>query len=548
MKIFIISFFLFLSFTGVSQPKATSDLHIGIERPRLIVGIVVDQMRWDYLYRYYDMYGTGGFKRILKGGYSFENTFIPYAPSVTGAGHATIYTGAVPAVHGIVGNNWVERNTGNEQYCTTDKSVQGVGATGYAAEMSPLNLFSTTIGDELRLSTNFRSRVFGIALKDRGSILPAGRSGNAAYWFEDATGNWITSTWYMPALPLWVDQFNKKRMVDSLMSADWNLLYNSSKYVQSAQDKNEYEKTLRGRDTFPYSYKSMTGKNYYDLRVSPGGNTLTLAFAKEMIRKENLGKQFTDMLCISLSSTDYVGHYFGVSSMEVQDTYLRLDKELADFLNYLDNSVGKGQYLLFLSADHAAPYSPSFMNEHKLSAGFMNGYNVLRDSLNAIGMRKFGVNNLVNKTLEYQVYLNHTAVEASGTDPRVIKKAFTDYLNERPEVAIAFDYADFSSVILPEHLRKMLTNGYYYKRSSDIQFILKPAYNDIGMKGADHGTMYNDDIHIPLLWYGWNIKPGRTNRETYMTDIAPTIAALLRIQMPNGTSGKVLTEITNAVK
>lgn len=502
-------------------------------------------MRWDYLYRYYDTYGNGGFKRLLQG-YSFDNTSIPYTPAVTAAGHTCIYTGAVPAIHGIVGNDWVERTDGSYMYCTQDKSVQTVGSNSPLGQMSPKNLLATTIGDELRLATNFKSRVYGIALKDRGGILAAGRSANAAYWFDDSTGNWITSTWYMKELPAWVSNYNGAGKTDSMMRNDWNLLYDPSVYDQSTADEMPFEKTLlyETRRTFPHSYKHMIGKGYYDFRVSPFGNTMTFDFASQLIENEKLGATGqADMLCISLSATDYISHRFGPNSLETQDTYLRLDKDIAHFLDYLDKKVGKNNYLLFLSADHGAPNVPAFMQEHKMTGGHLNAYYGLRDSLNKLAFEKFGVNNAVNRIFEYQVYLDMKQIGAAKIDVGSLKKAFENYLNARPEVLIAFDYENFDQLILPARFKEMLARGYHYKRSGDMQFILKPQYTDVGSQGTEHGTIYNYDTHIPMVWYGWKIAHGTTSRETYMTDIAPTIAAMLHIQTPNGSVGNVLPEI-----
>lgn len=407
-------------------------------------------------------------------------------------------------------------------------------------------MLTTTMGDELRLATNFKSRVFGIALKDRGGIVAAGRSANAAYWFDDSTGNWISSTWYMQQLPPWVTAMNSSRKIDSIMMQDWNLLYDKSMYDQSTADDQPFEKTLQYENnrTFPHSYKKMIGKSYYDFRVSPYSNTYTLEFASKLINNERLGTSGqTDMLCISLSSTDYIGHRFGPNSMEIQDTYLRLDKDIADFLLYLDQTLGKDNYVLFLSADHGAPQVPDFMKEKKMGAGHLNGFFGVRDSLNKIGLAKFGARDIVKRVYEYQVYLDNNVIANYKLNSHEIKKTFVDYLIKQPQVLMAFDYADFSNVILPIKIKEMLAKGYYYSRSGDIQLILKANYTDVNSMGTEHGTIYNYDTHIPLIWYGWNIPHGKTNREVYMTDIAPTISAMLHIQMPSGSVGTVLPEV-----
>jgi len=527
----------------------TNTIHAQVQRPKLVVGIVIDQMRWDYLYRYNDLYTTTGFKRLLNGGHSCENTMIPYTPTVTAAGHTSLYTGTTPAIHGIVANDWVDRESGTLMYCAKDTSVMPVGSTNKnAGQMSPRNLLTNTIGDELRLATNFRSRVFGVALKDRGGIFPAGQSANAAYWFDDASGKWITSSYYkMQELPAWVTAYNNRKVPDSLLQQDWNLLFDPSKYIQSSEDDMAFEKLLESdkKRTFPHSYKSVIGSNNYDvLRASPYGTTLTFDFAKQIIRNEGLGKRSDpDMLCVSISSTDYIGHRFGPNSLEAQDMYLRLDRDLGAFLTYLDNTVGKDNYLVFLSADHGAPQNGEYLKTKNYSTAGTLSWSVLQRNLNSLCQEKFGANNIVKRIYDYQLYLDHKVTDSLKLDEKKIKVALVKYLKTIPEVWNAFDNEDFASTIMPPVIRERLSNSYYYKRSGDIQFFFKAQFTDGGKEGIEHGAWYAYDAHIPGIFYGWGIKPGKTYRETYMTDIAPTISALLKIQMPSGNIGHVITEV-----
>ncbi|RYG46711.1 MAG: alkaline phosphatase family protein, partial [Chitinophagaceae bacterium] len=446
------------------------------QQPKVLIGLVVDQMRWDYLYRFQHHYGNGGFKRLMTEGFNYENAFIPYASSVTATGHASIYTGAYPFFHGIVGNEWVDRTTGKYVYCTDDSTVVGVGGTSKQGMMSPANLLSTTIGDELKFSNNFQSRIFGISLKDRGGIFPAGRTGDAAYWLEDSSGNWITSTWYMDQLPVWVRNFNERRTIDSMMREGWNLAKPVSAYQLYRSDENDFEVPISQSNTthFPHQLNSFIRKNYNPFRSTPMGNTFTLNFAKSLIKEEQLGKgDFTDILCISLSSTDYIGHKFGTHSLEIEDTYIRLDADLAAFLLFLDESIGKGNYTLFLSADHGAPPSPDFLKTKKVNAGNINNYALTRVIASHLE-KKFGVAGLVTHYFDYQFYLNTALIKSKGLKRSDVSKAIIDYLNEKPEVEMAFDYADFNTTILPQSVRDMFAKGYHPKRSGDIQVILQP--------------------------------------------------------------------------
>jgi predicted AlkP superfamily pyrophosphatase or phosphodiesterase len=516
-------------------------------KPKIVVGLVIDQMRWDYLYRYSNRYTDGGFNRLLKKGYSFENTLISYTPTYTAPGHACIYTGSIPAIHGIIGNNWYDKINQKKMYCTQDTTAKGLGNDDEEGRMSPRNLWTTTITDELRLSNNFRSKVIGIALKDRGAILPAGHSANAAYWYDDNTGKWITSSYYMEKLPSWVNNFNARDEAASMMSKDWNTLYPINTYSLSTADDKIYENNLQytKSHTFPYSLSSITKGKYSTFKYTPYASTFTFNFAKQAIENEKLGTgNVTDFLAVSISSTDYMGHTFGPNSVEAEDTYLRLDKDIADFLNYLDAKMGRDNYLIFLSADHGVAHIPNFLKENKIPADvFTESINM--KELNKLIEDSFGIKKCILSIENYQVYIDIALLNINRKDVAVIKMFILDWLRAKPFVTHAFELSSLPVTTIAEPIKTMLTNGYLPARSGDIQILIKPGYFDGGNsnKGTAHGLWNPYDAHIPLLFYGWAIKHGKTSRETYMTDIAPTIAALLQIQMPSGCVGKVLGEV-----
>ena len=519
-----------------------------VSRPKLVVGIVVDQMRWDFLYRYYERYGSGGFKRLLNEGFSCENAMINYIPSVTAVGHSTIFTGSVPALDGIAGNDWIEQLTGKITYCTADSAVQPLGnGSAIDGRMSPRNLLVSTITDELRLATNFQSRVVGVSLKDRASILPAGHTANAAFWFDDATGHFITSTYYMKELPDWVVKFNNKNRAGQLVENGWNSLYPVNTYKQSDVDNVDYEGRFTGEtsSSFPHDLKTIYSKNKTSFRSTPFGNTITLEFAKEALDAYQLGRGVaTDFLTINFASTDYVGHQYGPNSIEIEDVYLRLDKELAGFFQMLDTKIGKGQYLIFLTADHGVAHDISFMQQHGLPADFWYTTRVT-DTLNKILFSKFHTQSLVRAVKNYQVNFDLDKIAADNLNFDAIKTTTVEFLQRQPGITFAADMAVIGRYPIPEQLRQMMTNGYYFKRSGQVQIIFNAGwYESFNKTGSTHGTWNPYDTHVPLLWYGWNIKPGKLNREVYMTDISATLAAMLHIQMPNGCIGHVIEEVT----
>ena len=543
MKTTKISNFIMMAFLGccsiysVSAQQASA---IGVQRPKLVVGIVIDQMRWDYLYRYQKRYTDGGFKRLLNEGFSCENTVIPYVPSVTAIGHTCIYTGSVPSIHGIAGNNFVKN--GEKVYCTDDDTVKPVGSNSEAGLMSPRNLWVTTIGDEMKIASNGRAKVVGVALKDRASILPAGHNPDGAFWFDDKSGNFITSTHYMNQLPKWVEAFNSKKLPEHHLSEKWTTLYPKDTYTESTSDENEYENGIKKgvKATLPLNLPELYKKYGYNIiRNTPFGNSLTFDMAKAAIDGEQLGADDeTDLLAVSCSSTDYIGHQVGTHAVETEDTYLRLDKAIADFLSYLDAKVGKGNYLVFLSADHGAMNNARFLQDRRIPAGNWDD-GVAAKKLNEMIAKEFpNTSDLVKTVMNYQVFFNREVIKNQHLDFAKIKQTVVDFLKEDSCVLYACDMEKTMTESIPEEVKYRIVNGYNRERSGDIQIVLKPNFYTHGMKGTDHGAWNLYDTHIPLVFMGWGIKHGATTKRTFMTDIAPTIGALIHVQAPNGCVGQ----------
>lgn len=525
--------------------QVTSYAQVQEEPPKLVVGIVLDQMRWDYLHRFAHHYGSGGFKRLMDHGFSCERTYIPYLPTYTAPGHASVYTGSVPAIHGIVANDWVERKTQQKMYCTEDKTVKSVGGSEVAGMMSPKNMITSTLADEMKLASNERSKSFGVAIKDRGSILPAGHMANAAYWYDNKTGHFITSSFYRAELPQWLIDFNERKVGDSLMSLNWDLLKSKNQYTMSTSDDAPYEGVFdwAEQSVFPYkTSKAVQNNDYSAIQSTPYGNTIVTLLAKSLIQHESLGKDdHTDFLAISYSSTDYMGHFFGINALEIEDAYIRMDQELTALFDYLDQQVGEGEYLVFLTADHGGAHNAQFLTDRKVPAHAMF-VNEWVKGLNEHLMDEFDQENLVTSLMNYQVHFNESLM--AGLDRSQIKHAVIQWLEAQDGITICMDLEGdlmFKGIYI---LKERSQNAYYPKRSGSIQVILNPGwYSAFAPTGTTHGGWHPYDAHIPLLFYGKNIPKGKTYKNYYMTDIAPTLAAILKIQEPNGSIGEVITEL-----
>ena len=552
--ILFICFSLFSLTSNAQNQKSSSSVKLNAskkntaEKPKLVVGIVVDQMRWDFVNRFKPFFkSSSGFIRFINEGATVDNTMIPYVPTVTACGHACVYTGSVPAMHGIAGNVWYDNVKQKSVYCVEDANVQTVGGPNNAAgQMSPVNVWTTTLGDEIKLANNFKSKVIGISLKDRGAIIPAGHSANGAFWYDSKTGNFISSTFYGKTLPSWVSNYNSLHRPDSLYNLDWNLSLPASVYEANCDtDENKYESTPFGKEAkhFPYALKSFIGKDYGKISTTPYGNSLIEELAKQAIVSESMGlDEITDLLAISFSSPDYIGHSFGPDSWETMDGYIKLDELLADFFNYLDKQVGKDNYTVFLTADHAVANIPAFNSKHKIPGGISNE-GAMKSEIGTMLTAK-GLNaNLISFVGEGNIYFNHSLMDSLGISQDKLVALVTGFLEKKADVLQVVETRHAASAALPASLRERIVNGYTAQRSGDLAIISKSGYVDGFATGTSHGTIYNYDAHIPLLFFGKGIKKTSVHRETYMTDIAPTISTLLGIQMPSGSIGNPILEV-----
>ena len=496
---------LTLTMCLTAQLQAHTDFN---ERPKLVVGIVVDQMRWDYLCRYYDQFGDDGFRRLIDKGFSCDNCLINYLPTVTAIGHTSAYTGSTPALHGICGNDFFIDD--RKVYCCGDSTVNPVGSNNRKkACMSPVNLLSTTIGDQLRMHTDFRSKVIGVSYKDRAAILPAGRSANAAYWLDTKNLCFVTSTYYMEDLPAWAKAYN-------------------------AQLKNNKEAQKLG-DRIGYD---------------PICGTVTTDMAIAALKGEDLGKgKVTDMLCVSYSETDVIGHEWGTRGEHTDGAYLQLDKDIARLLKSLDEQVGEGNYLVFLTADHGGAHNFQWMIDHKLAGGAWNMDEfVFSKDLEAYLQKTLGVGlSVINGVNGYRVFLNHGRIAAAGQSVEKVKEVLTDYFSQVPHVQFVMDFEKVNTWSVPDVLRSRALLGYHPHRSGDLLLVLEAGWYEFWKSSSPVGTTHSSwnpyDAHIPLLFYGWKVEHGSTGREVHITDIAPTVTQMLHIQQPNACIGEAILEI-----
>lgn len=540
IKSISLTIFIFLSFLKLQAQ----------EKPKLIVGIVVDQMRYEYLHRFAGKYGDNGFKKLMNEGFNVRNGHYNYIPTKTAPGHSSIYTGTTPSVHGVIANEWYDRKAGKLIDGATDTNFATVGSYSKRGQISPNHLKTTTITDELRLSNQMRSKVISISMKDRASVFPGGHTANAAFWYDVESGNFISSTYYIDKLPKWAADFNQKKLSEKYLKSVWNTKLPIEQYTESREDNFIKEGLMNGEQTptFPHDYSKMTHsekKRFDMIHYSPFSNTLVTDFALEALQNEKLGQgEYTDFLAISFSATDKVGHKFGPNSIEVEDLYLRLDDELERLLKGLDEKIGSGNYLVFLTADHAVADIPLFLKQKKIPSGLINS-NDLYQNMNNHLTDKFGEGKWILSCKNSQVFLNWELISAKKIHKDEISQWIVEYLLDLEAIADVFTAEQIIAGDYNEGgVKGALIRGYNRERSGDLLFNLNSGwFDDLWGDGSDHSTFYSYDTHVPMLFYGWGIKKGSTVRYHPITDIAPTISTLLNIKFPSGCSGQPIAEL-----
>lgn len=538
---------VFCTSGGFGQQKAKAGDALLKTSPKLVVGIIVDQMRYDYITRFYHRFGDDGFKRLVDEGFNCKNNHYNYAPTTTGPGHTSVYTGTTPATHGVIANNWYDKTTGEDVYCAGDASYESVGTESDAGKMSPHRMGVTTITDQLRLATQMKGKTIAIAIKDRGAVLPGGHTANAAYWFYGSDeGRFITSSFYMPKLPKWVDDFNGSNAAEKYKKP-WTTLKPIASYAESGTDDNAYEGLFKGEKTpvFPHDLPKLWDDNdkFGLLSATPYGNSLTADFAIAALDGEKLGADdIPDFLAVSFSSTDYVGHKYGVNSKEVQDVYMRLDEDLARFFKALDKKVGQGEYTVFLTADHAGMDNAAYLKDSKIPAGNIK-WDDSKPKFDEFLKYTFGTTDVVKIFSNYQFFLDQDVVKNLDMSLREVQEAIAAEVLTYDSVEHVYTAYQMWQNEYTHGIPHLIQNGYYQKRSGDVIVVLKPDYVSYSDTGSTHGSPYSYDTHTPLLFYGKGIQKGSTVVRTEIPDIAATVAALLGIEFPSGETGNPIVEV-----
>ncbi|MCX7729187.1 MAG: alkaline phosphatase family protein [Bacteroidia bacterium] len=519
--------------------------------PKLVIGIVVDQMRYDYLIKFQNNFTKGGFLKLMNEGIFLKNVHYNYIPTYTAPGHASIYTGTTPRYHQIIANDWYDKKKKKNIYCVKDETVYPIGTNNDYGKMSPIHLLSSTITDELKLLNKSKSKVISISLKDRSAILPGGHLADAAYWWDEQTGNFISSSFYMQQLPEWINTFNNQKLPEQYLQKNWTLLLKKEKYLSTLPDSNQYEKPLSNDSLpkFPYDFsKFLKNKKLNVLKYTPYGNSILIDLAKECIINEKLGKSAsTDFLCISFSSTDYIGHLYGTEALETEDTYYRLDRDFNNFISFLDKNIGKDNYLIFLTADHAAAINTQYLKDNNFNVHYFNEEK-FKHNLKLYLFQKYNDSSIVSEVINEQIYLNHDIIQLLKINELELKREIEKFCLQQPEIAEVFLKEDLKKSNIKEYsLYELVANGFSPSKSGDIALVLHPEYMNYSEKGTTHGSAYNYDTHVPLIFYGFKNKSLQSTRFYRITQIAPTLSFLLNINIPNACFDEPIEEVLNNI-
>jgi predicted AlkP superfamily pyrophosphatase or phosphodiesterase len=507
------------------------------DAPKLVVTIVVDQLRYDYLERAPEKFGNEGFRLLLERGAFMTFARYNYFPTITGPGHASYLSGSPPSVHGIIGNDWFDKRTGKDVYCCADTNVVAVGTTNKSA-MSPKNFIGATVADQMRL--HFNSKVISVSNKDRGAILPAGKGPKGAFWFESKSGNFITSTYYMTNLPQWVNDFNDRKLATNYIGKTWARLHDEGEYL--FKDVAPGEGKLHGETNSVFDHVVHSSTNGFDVVYStPFADEILTKFAMAAIDAEELGQGAQpDMLCVSYSSMDSIGHTFGPYSHEIQDETFRMDRQLELLFRHIDEKVGLANVYIVLTADHGVAPTPEYANHMGLTGVRWNDGTFITNLQTKLE-QQFGAGKYFQTMkLPYGgMFLNHDTLREKGLTPAIVAPVIREFALNTGWFHNVFTREQLLEGRAPGQIGQFYANGYNAERSADLLLVPKPfTLAGTGKTGTTHGSVYAYDTRVPVLFFGRAFKAGRYSDEFYITDIAATLCAALRIEEPPGSIGK----------
>jgi predicted AlkP superfamily pyrophosphatase or phosphodiesterase len=533
-----------------SPSHASATRAVASSKPKLVLVIVVDQFRYDYLERFGDLFGSGGFKRLLNEGALFTNANYDYVPTYTACGHAAIFSGSIPAQNGIVGNSWFDRESGKMRVMVIDDSthlITGNGVSGKGASASPRYLSGTTIGDQMRLASNFQSKVIAASLKDRAAVLPGGQRPNGAFWFNDANGEFVSSDYYFKELPGWVKKFDSADRPDKYFGMKWDRVLPADAYTRAQAENLPLQHSPLGSH-FPYAVtggEDKPGQRFYAaFEYSPFASEYLAEFAKAAIEGESLGADaFPDLLSISFSSPDLAGHFYGPDSQEIEDTYIRLDRVIADLLTYVDKKIGLANTIIAVTGDHGVAPVPEYARSKGFDAARLPGREVVDAANKALGAR-FGDAKWIVGFVNDQFYLDQRLIAEKKVIPAEAERVAGEAALSVAGVVNYFTRTQIVEGRMPAGpIARRVGNGFFRGRSGDVWLITKPfCFFSEGDLPTTHGSVYNYDTHVPVILMGGGVRPGRYNGNCSPSDIAPTLAALLRVEPPSNLTGRVLVE------
>ncbi len=538
----------------LSKPAIPQNAYIPPDKPRLVIGLVIEQFRYDYIDKYWDLFSEGGLKKLIGEGTYCKNASYDFFLTQSAPAHATLSTGTAPRNHGIVADNWYLPLREEIIYCTSDNSVDPVGGSFERGLHSPANLLPSTFADELKLYTGGKAKVYGIGIKEHSAILATGHAADAALWYDNVTGTWMSSTHYLDSLPGWLDEFNGKHLPDVYLDETWTTLLPPEEYINCMPDTNKYEAGFEGRSVFPYDIRKMSTsssflgvlnrkRDYSLLERIPASDTWTCDLAIRLIEEEKLGQdEVTDFLSITFSATDYIGHVFGPGSMEMADALLRLDRNIEHFLSFVNDRLGKKNVLIYLTSAHGVAEIPAVLADKKIPSGYFKhnqAITLLRSYLNVI----YGQGNWIKGYYEKQLYLNHTLIEDSGLELADIQLTVARFLTQFTGVSNAVPGTVLENNEFIRGYFARMRNSFDPIRSGDVIINLKPAWVENGNWITNHNSVYEYDSHVPLIWYGWTVNRSSITRRVNMNEIAPTLSALCRVPLPNACTGEPMTEL-----